>query len=193
MKANISYAASQFGLASSYGALLQLMDNLLHAESYCGANIKLSDIDLGQGAGVVLGLVEKGGLSSGFFVTFDNFFTCFPLLNELSKGGLGGLVNSRQNCLEIAAVSSKQKMKKLRRNSYCCCIDNCVNAVVFWNDTAIAICASNYAGAAPESFIKRWSKAEKKKTNVLMTYVLMLYNKKMGGVNLFDHFVATIS
>ena len=43
------------------------------------------------------------------------FFTCFPLLNELSKGGLGGLVNSWQNCLENAAVSSKQKIKKTEK------------------------------------------------------------------------------
>ena len=56
---------------------------LFHAEPYCGADTKLSDTGLGQGADVVLGLIEKCGLSSGSSVTFDNFFTSFPLLDEL--------------------------------------------------------------------------------------------------------------
>ena len=59
-----------------------------------------------------MGFTEKRGLSNGLSVTFDNLFTSFPLLDELSKGGIGGLASI------------------------------------------------NYAGAAPESFIKRWSKEE---------------------------------
>ena len=65
------------------------------------------------------------------------------------------------------------------------------NAVVVWHDTATAKCSSNYAGAAPESFIKRWSEAEKKKTSVLMAHALILYNQKMGEVDLFNQFVPT--
>ena len=56
--------------------------------------------------------MEKGGLSNGFFVTFDKLFTSFPLLDERSKRGIEGLVTIRYNCLENAAVSSKQTMKK---------------------------------------------------------------------------------
>ena len=59
----------------------------------------------------MLGLAEKGG----FFVTFKNLFTSFPLLYELSKSGIGGLVNIWQNCLENAAVSSKRTMKKTEK------------------------------------------------------------------------------
>ena len=113
------------------------------------------------------------------------------LLEELSKRGIEGLVTIRQNRLENAAVPSKQR-RKLKRGSYDCSTDTRVNAVVFWHDTAIATCGSNYAGAAPESFIKRRSKAEKKKTNVLMAHALMLRNQKLGGVDLFYQFVATI-
>ena len=39
---------------------------LFQAEPYCGADTKLSNTDLGQGADVVLGLVEKVCLPSGF-------------------------------------------------------------------------------------------------------------------------------
>ena len=80
---------------------------LFYGEPYYGADTKMSDIGVGKGVDVVLSLAEKGGLSNGFFVTFDNLFTSFPLLDELSKGGIGGLVTIRQNCLKSAAISSK--------------------------------------------------------------------------------------
>ena len=64
---------------------------LLHAEPYCGSDTMLKDTGLGQGADVVLGLIEKCNLSSGCTLTFDNLFTSLPLLDELSKRGIGGL------------------------------------------------------------------------------------------------------
>ena len=162
---------------------------LFHAEPYSGADTKLSSTGLGQGANVVLGLKEKYGLSSGSSVTFDNFFTSFSLFDELSKRGIGGLGTIRQNRLENAAIPSKQAIKKTQMGSYDCSTDNLGNAVVVGHDTAMVTCALNYAGAEPESFIKRWSKAEKKKINVPMPHALMLYNQKMGGVDLFDRFL----
>ena len=58
-----------------------------------------------------------------------------------------------------------KQWRKLRKGSYNP-TDNLEKAVIFSNDTAIVTCASNYAGAALESFIKWWSEADKKKTNV---------------------------
>ena len=92
---------------------------------------------------------------------------------------------------KMQQVYQNKQRRKLRRGSYDC-TDNRVNAVVFLNDTAIVTCASNYAGAALESFIKRWLKADKKKTNVSMAHALKLYDKKVGRLDLFDQFVATI-
>ena len=74
---------------------------LFHAEPYCGADTKLSNTGLGQSADIVLDLVEKGGLSSDFSVTFDKLFTSFPLLDELSIRDIRGLTIVRQNRLEI--------------------------------------------------------------------------------------------
>ena len=84
-------------------------------------------------------------------------------------------------------LHQNKQRKKLRRNSYDCSTRNRGNTVVVWHDTAVAKCVSNYAGAALESFIKRWSKAEKKKISVLMAPALMLYNQKMGRVDLLLH------
>ena len=84
-----------------------------------------------------------------------------------------------------------KQWRKLRRDFFDC-TDNRVNAVVFLNDTAIVTCTSNHAGAALENFIKRWSKADKKKTNESMAHALILHYQKMWRVVLFDQFFATI-
>ena len=82
MEPNSSCAASQFVSASSCGALLQLMSTgyLFHAEPYCKADTKLSDIGLGQGADEVLGLAKKYGLLNGFLLPFINFLPLFLCL-----------------------------------------------------------------------------------------------------------------
>ena len=57
---------------------------LLHAEPYCGIDTDLPDTGLGQGADVVLGLIEKCEAKAGSNVTFENLFTSLPLLDELT-------------------------------------------------------------------------------------------------------------
>ena len=64
---------------------------LIHAEPYCGSDTDLLKTDLGHGADVVLGLLDKGNIDSGSVVTFDNLFTALPLLDKLTEKGIGGL------------------------------------------------------------------------------------------------------
>ena len=52
---------------------------LFHAGPYGGVDIDLPDTGLGQGADVVLGLIEKCEVKAGSTVTFDNLFTSLPL------------------------------------------------------------------------------------------------------------------
>ena len=91
---------------------------MFHAEPYCGSDTKLKDTGLGQGADVMLGLIEKCNLSSGCTLTFDNLFTSLPLLDELWKRGIGGLETLRQNRLENTPVPTKQLIKKTIRGSH---------------------------------------------------------------------------
>ena len=63
------------------------------------------DTDLGQGADVVLGLIEKCEVKAGSTVTFDNLFTLLPLLDELTELGIG-------------AVANKTTLAKKPRGSY---------------------------------------------------------------------------
>ena len=114
--------------ANSFGfklwCLVSTDGYLIYAEPYCEADTKPSNTGFGQGANVVLGFAEKGGLSTGFFITFDKLFTSFPFLEELSKRGIVGQVTIWQNRLENATVPSKQIKKKTKKGSYDCSIDN---------------------------------------------------------------------
>ena len=69
---------------------------LFHAEPYCEADTKLSDVGLGQGADVASGFAKKGSLLNGFSVNFHKLFTYFLLRDELLKDGIGSLVTIRQ-------------------------------------------------------------------------------------------------
>ena len=64
---------------------------LLHAEPYCGVDTDLPNTGLGQGADVVLGLIEKCEVKAGSTVTFESLFTSILLLDELTELGTGAL------------------------------------------------------------------------------------------------------
>ena len=57
----------------------------LHEEPYCGVDTDLPDTILGQGADVVLGLIDKFEVKAGSTVKFDNLFTSLPLLDEVTE------------------------------------------------------------------------------------------------------------
>ena len=137
----------------------------------------------------MLGLTEKGGLSSGSSVTFDHLFTFFPLLDEFSKRGIKGLITIRQNRVENAAVPSKETMRKTEKGFCDCSTDNRGNAVVFWHGTAIATYIQVMVALHQRALLN--GGRQKKKNNVLVAHALMLYIQKMGRVGLFDQFVAT--
>ena len=59
--------------------------NHLHAEPYCGVDTDLPDTRLGQGADIVLGLMEKCEVKAGSTVTSDNLLISLPLLDELTE------------------------------------------------------------------------------------------------------------
>ena len=71
----------------------------LHFEPYCGSDTKIPDIGLGQGPNVVMGLVHKAGVQPGSSLYFDNLFTSFPLLENLSALKIGGTGTLRKNRL----------------------------------------------------------------------------------------------
>ena len=66
-------------------------------EPYCGRDTRVEDMGLGHGPNVVLQLVEKASLLPGSELFFDNLFTSFPLLDNLSARNIAGTGTVRQN------------------------------------------------------------------------------------------------
>jgi hypothetical protein len=80
-------------------------------EPYCGRHTLIQDGGFGQGPNVVLDLVQKVGLLPGSEVFFDNLFTSFPLLRQLSEMGLAGTGTVRQNRLKkVTLIPTKKEM-----------------------------------------------------------------------------------
>lgn len=57
---------------------------------------------------------------------------------------------------------------------------------VLWKDNKLVTLLSTFSGMNPISEVKRFSKKEKKSVLVPSPYVISVYNKHMGGVDLLD-------
>ena len=68
----------------------------------------MPDTGLGQGADVVLGLIEKCEVKAGSAVTFDNLFTSPPLPDELAELGIGTLGTLPQSRFHDSPVANKR-------------------------------------------------------------------------------------
>ena len=58
-------------------------------------------------------------------------------------------------------------------------------------DRKVVTCATHYATCNPVSTAQRWSKSAKGQGDVPMPKPFEVYNKQMGGVDLFNQFVST--
>ena len=58
---------------------------------------------LGQGSDVVLGMIEKCGLTKGSTVSMDNFFSTLPHLEKLTDMGMYG----------VGTIQKKQAAKSI--------------------------------------------------------------------------------
>ena len=140
---------------------------LLHEEPYCGADTDLPDTGLGQGADVVLGLIEKCEVKAWSSVTIDNLFTSLPLLDEGTEIGTDALGTLWQNRFYGAPVANKTTLVKKPRGSYDFATDG-KNLLVSWQDNKVVTCATNYVACNPVSTAQLWSKSAKKRVNVPM-------------------------
>ena len=100
---------------------------------------------LGQGADVVLGLIEKCEVKVGSTVTFQNLFTSLLLLDELMELGIYALGTIQQNRFHGGPVANKITLAKKPRGSYDFVTDG-KNLVVSWSwlDKKGVTCATNY-------------------------------------------------
>ena len=156
-----------------------------HAEPYCGVDNNFPDTGLGQGTDVVLGLIEKCNVKDGSAVRLDNLFTLLPLLDEVTKLGIGVLKTIRQNRFHGAPVANKTTLPKKPGRSYDFASDG-KYLLASLLDKKVVTYATNYVTCNPASTAELWSKSAKKRVDVPMPKHFEDYNKQMGGVDLFD-------
>lgn len=146
---------------------------------------------MGQGPNVVLDLVDKAALIPGSEVFFDNLFTSFPLLEELSDRELAGTGTVRQNRLFKIPLKSKKELESKtvpRGSSDAVYRDDVV--CVGWKDNKAVYMASNKYSADTDKTCRRYSRVERKEIQVPIPAMFREYNAKMGGVDLLDSMVA---
>lgn len=158
---------------------------LLHSEPYCGKKTRLHDFGLGHGGNVVMGLLEKANIRSGFNVHFDNYFTTIPLIEALTKKGIGAVGTIQDKYLGCAPLPDKKRFSKTPRGEYVSCRTKNV-LLVRWNDNRPVTVATNCVPIQPLSKVKRYSSVLQRSVHVEMPGPLLAYNQNMGGVDLFD-------
>jgi hypothetical protein len=164
---------------------------IYHAEPYCGSSTRLTNTSLGQGADVVLGLMEYVQPLPGTRLYFDNLFTSVGLLEKLTSMQIGGTGTLRENrCHASMKLPDKTSWKKKPR------FETVTSAsrdllLVRWKDNNIVTVLTNCDAMEPSMKSKRYSRSEKKTVSVQIPGPIAQYNAKMGGVDLNDQFVST--
>ena len=59
-----------------------------------------------------------------------------------------------------------------------------------WMDNSIVQLASNFTGTKPMETLNRWDNYEREKKDIACLKIVSMYNKRMGGVNPADMFIA---
>ena len=161
----------------------------VYFEPYCGADTNITDAGLGQGLNVVLDLCEKVNIPPGSEIFFDNLFTSFPLLEQLSEKQIAGTGTVRQNRLaKIPIIKKKALEKKNRGDKEVLYREDQV--LVGWKDNKGVYMASNKFTGETYTTCSRYSRKDKTKIQVPIPEMFINYNGGMGGVDLLDMMVA---
>ena len=151
----------------------------------------MEDQGLGQCPNVVLDLVNKAKLPKGSDVYFDNLFTSFPLLSQLSDLGIGGTGTLRQNRLFRVPIATKKNVEKNSvERGYNEAMYHEDQVLAVWKDNKAVYMASNKWDIEPFTTCRRFSRVQKKTVNVPVPGLVQKYNRGMGGVDLLDNLVA---
>ena len=146
-----------------------------------------SDKILGKPVGV--SVTEKlciGFIPQGSCIYMDNYFTSLSLMDTLTQENLFAIGTIRSDRVEKAPL---QDLRKSSRGSFCSLQESQGNILlVRWNDNSQVTLITNLRtdDVFQVGSCKRWKRSERKQVTVPQPHVVKLYNKNMGGVDLFD-------
>lgn len=162
---------------------------LLHVEPYCGSHTNVPDHGFGHGPNIVLEMVNRIEMEKGQHVVCDNYFGSIALLKELATKGIACTSTLREDRLGGAPLKSRKLRDKDIRGSIEEAFTGCVS-VVKWKDNKVVSVGSNKMRAEPLQKAKRYDRIKKKYIDVDVPNSVNVYNKHMGGVDLFDQQVS---
>lgn len=205
----------RFGL--KFWSICTVSGYLLDLDIYCGKGSK-SRVEkfenLNLGTDVVMMMLHnflentpKEKLTD-YHIGFDNFFTSPDLMVHLKKLGLKATGTVRQNRV-YEYITEKDKKGKLVEKKVTVPISIDKNAdrgtcevkhdevskinFVSVKDSKIVSVLSSAAGVTPKVPVKRYSAQDKSKVDTLFPQGVRLYNKSMGGVDLYDQHCSDLS
>ena len=146
--------------------------------------------EIGKSGQVVLELAKD--LPSGTHLYFDNYFASPSLMLKLKEKGLQStctLRGGRKGGAE-KEMKTEKEMKSLGRGSYDFRKSPDGVLIVQWYDNKLVTVGSTYNSCEPASPVRRWSKAEKKYTELARPNTIGIYNKFMGGVDKADMMIS---
>ena len=161
---------------------------LCHAEPYCGADTQLSETSFGLGGNIVLFFSQVCDVPVGSRFHFDNWFTSIPSVDRLKVDGIGETGTIRADRCGKVPLAPKAELENQKRGSMFYACDGS-NMIVRWCGNAIVPVASSCQLSNSSRLVSRWSMKQKKRVDVPMSHMIHLYNRCMGGVDLFDQFV----
>lgn len=170
----IRYGYKFWCLATSDGYVIKF-------NPYTGAG------DKEQGKSLGATVTEKlciGFLPPRSAVFIDNYFNSLPLLDTLKNHEIFCVGTIRKDRVERAPLKD---MKKLPRGSHYV-LQNDGLTLIQWHDNSQVTVATNLDtnDTLSKGTCNRWSKKEGKLIAVPQPTLIQLYNKGMGGVDLFD-------
>ena len=133
--------------------------------------------------------VERCNVLKGSLLYADNYFMNLSLLSDLRKSGIGITGTLRQNRLENCPFTPKKCFAKKSRGEMESMTDG-NSFVLQWKDTRPVICASNCLTDTPKTYVQRRCKSEGTHKSGQIPKLISEYNKKMGGIDLFDQSVS---
>ena len=182
------YAMKQFirGKPIRYGFKFWCLTSpegyMIKIQPYTGGN-KIEGKTVGESVteNLCLGFVLKGSC-----IFMDNYFTSLSLMDTLSSEDLFCVGTIRSDRIENAPLKDVRKAER----GTCSSVDDKQNniSLVRWNDNNQVTLITNLKDNVlfEVGNCKGWKRKERKRADVPQPNLIKLYNKKMGGVDLFD-------
>lgn len=151
-----------------------------------------SEPDIDASGNVVVRLARIVPLDKHFKLYYDNYYTSISLMIYLKTRGIESLGTVRRNRLKNVLFPLDTAMKSKERGTMYECTATVQNkniVAVLWKDNKLVTLLSTFSGMNPISEVKKFSKKEKKSVLVPSPYVISVYNKHMGGVDLLDSII----